>query len=326
MSIFPLGGVDVTQDSVIITYWDGSKKNLWVLADSGGQGASKVAFQNPITVNSSSKVSYDTSVVPLVYKVVLSSPESSSASATFTQVGGTGNLDLAVVNLSTGVLVTGDSTAATFVVTQQSFQPWNNPPSLLTGTSYKFTTTDSVNASWEFLDNNGNPSVKIVSVGFLPISYFYGCTTSGGSSTSQSVSEVVTLAYCSLSGQLQRPVCSQIPTTSAWVSQDDCVAGNVYSYCATGTSCSGTCKSQSCSSGQQCLLGTDKSYSCGDSSGNNPSGSSSSKLWIVIAIVVGVVALIALVFIFKLIFGKKNKDKTEAKGLDDDNDFEDEAP
>lgn len=326
MSIFPLGGVDVTQDSVIITYWDGSKKNLWVLTDSGGQGASKVAFRNPITVNSSSKVSYDASVVPLVYKVALSSPDSSSASATFTQVGGTGALDLTTVNLSNATLVTGDTTAATFVVTQQSFQPWDNPPSLLTGTSYKFTTTDSINVSWEFLDNNGNPSVKIVSVGFLPISYFYGCTTSGGSSTSQSVSEVVTLAYCSLSGQLQRPVCNQIPTTSAWVSQDDCVAGNVYSYCAAGTNCSGSCKSQSCDSGQQCLLGADKTYGCSDGSGDSPPSSNSSKLWIVVAIVVGVVALIALVFIFKLIFGKKNKDKAAAKGLDDDDDFEDEAP
>lgn len=330
MSIQPLGGIDVTADNVVITYWDGKDKKLWVLThNTSGLGPSTVAFQSPLSI-SGGKVVYDSSVVPIQYSVVLATGSSSgtgsgTANASFTSAKTSVQLDLIILDL-TNPTVSGTTGAQPIALTQQSFQPWTNPPSLLTGANYVTTDpTSSDGLFWEFLPA-GTTQVIPGGISFLPISYYYGCTSSASKSSS-TIPEVLTLAYCGYTNNLGKSACNAIPSQSGWVSQTDCVTGTPYTYCATGVSCSGGCVSQDCATaGQQCLLSTTgvagdpATYTCRTPtpSGDDGGGGTSHKVWIIIAIVGAIIGLIVIIWLFMHLHSKKEKEIEDKKLLNPD--------
>jgi len=331
-TLYPLGGVELGAPMMFVAWFNPnnpeskSGRKLWVLTYNSVASPSTLVFE--VAVIDTSKGTgqggqvYINPALGTTAIVQYTSALNTDNSGTllFTTNTPGGNL-----SLTTGAspFVTGSGAGnppAPVNLTQTAAQPWTNPYSFLTGVQYTLSNASNVNAMWYY--NSGSttsPSYKplYTPVGILPIIYYFGCT-SNAVGRSEGLGPVLTLAYCSISGKQNDPkgpcAGSKIPI-SGWTDQTDCVNGQSYSYCPVGTYCSGTCKSTCADDGNVCRYVPNtqgNSYECQPA---NPTGTGTTvKVWLIVGIVAGIIIFIALIFIFRSIFHKKDKDD----GLDMD--------
>lgn len=135
----------------------------------------------------------------------------------------------------------------------------------------------------------------------VPTSYFTGCR-SGNNAPVTDFQRIVNTTYCS---HFNQSWCSSGVDREAWTSQSECLEGRSYTYCANGTTCSGTCKS-GCWNGtgnEECIF-NGSSYNCQErtpdvmvvntSTPTTPSTTTSDSWWIIL-VVLAVIFIIATV-------------------------------
>lgn len=318
VSFYPKGGVILGSDVYLMVWGRAgsmSKNNLWVLCttQTTENYPTNLVFRLAVDDSGFSAAPFQTA---LSTAVVFTVAAGSSGGYTFTSK--TPGFSLTTNTIDGKEVINGVSTPTPLFLSQSAFQPWTSPSSLLTGVGYTASTTSGGSGVyWQFAINQ-TPNLITSFVGVAPTTFYYDCK-SGGSKQGTTATDIFLQAWCSLSGR--KTLCPNIPTVS-WVSQNDCVAGQDYKYCAVGQTCSTQCVSQTCDSGQSCQYqsagqNTDGVAGFACTTGQTEPAPTSHKVWLIVGIVAGIIVLIIIIIIFKSVHRKKETPGIKSEDIDD---------